>query len=82
VLGYPELAVAGELGSDDPIVYWLLLLMVLHLPLAIWLSLVLTGLGVSVWSLSPVSLGCYRSPGRPSDCGVFGGADMLMIFPG
>lgn len=35
--------------------------MVLHLPLTIWLFLVLTVLGVSVWSLPPVSLGCCRS---------------------
>jgi hypothetical protein len=31
----PGLAVVGELGSDDAEVYQLLLLMVLHLPLAI-----------------------------------------------
>ena len=36
--------------------------MVLLLPLTIWLSLVLISLGVSVWSLPPVSLGCCRSP--------------------
>lgn len=61
---YPELAFLGELGSDDDKVYWLLLFMVFYLPLTIWLSLVLTVLGLSVWSLSLVSLGCCRSPGR------------------
>ena len=55
----------GELGSDGTKVYWLLLIMALSLPLAIWLSLVLAGLGVSVWSLPPVSVGSFRSPGRP-----------------
>jgi hypothetical protein len=83
VLRHPGLAVVGEVGSHGVKVYWLLLLMFLGLPLAIWLSLVLTGLSVSVCSLPPVSLGCLRSPGRPSDCGVFRGADMLlMICPG
>ena len=47
----------GELGSGDALVYWLLLLMVLCLPLTIWLSLVLAGLGVSVCPLPLVSLG-------------------------
>lgn len=60
---YPGLAVVGELGSDDAKLYWLLLLMVLSLPLAIWLSLMLAGL--SVWSLPPMSLCCCRSPSRP-----------------
>jgi hypothetical protein len=57
--------VVGELGSDGAKVYWLLLLMAYHLHLSTWFSLVLTGLYVSVWSLSPVTLGCCRSPGRP-----------------
>ena len=54
-----------ELGFDDAHVYLLLLLMVLCLSLTIWLSLVFAGLGVSVWSLSFVSLRCFRSPGGP-----------------
>ena len=37
----------------------------LHLPLAIWLSLVFSGLGDSVWSLPLLFLGCFRSPVRP-----------------
>ena len=44
VLGYPGLAVVGELGSDDAHVFWLLLLMVLCLSLAIWISLVFVDL--------------------------------------
>ena len=56
VLGYLMLAMVGELGFDGAKVCWLLLLMFLHLPLAICLSLVLTCLSVSVWSLPPVSL--------------------------
>ena len=66
MLQYPGLAVVGELGSNGTKVYWLLLLfVVLSLPLTIWLSLVLTGLGVSVWSLPPVFVGFYRYSGRP-----------------
>ena len=65
MLMYPGLAVVGELCSDDVHVYWLLLLMIIHLPLAIWLSVVLVDLCVSVWSLPPVSLGCLWSPGKP-----------------
>jgi hypothetical protein len=41
MLGYSGLAVIGELGSDGVILYWLLLIMFLCLPLAIWMSLVL-----------------------------------------
>ena len=55
----------GELGSDDASKYWVLVVIVLCLTLAIWLSLVFVGLGVSVWSLPLLSLGCFRSPGRP-----------------
>ena len=61
---YSGLAVVGELGFDDAHIYWLLLLMVLHLPLTIWLSLVLVGLGDSVWSLPLLSLVWFRSSGR------------------
>jgi len=39
--------VVGELGSEDAKWPWFLLLRFLHLPLAIWLSLVLAGLAVS-----------------------------------
>ena len=62
------------MGSDGAKVYWLLLLMVLHLPLTTWLSLVLPGLGVFFWSLPPVSISCCRSPGRPVCLAV---ADLL-----
>ena len=44
MLLYSASPVVGELGSDDALVYWLLLLMVLCLPLAIWLTLVFAGL--------------------------------------
>lgn len=52
----------------------LVLLNVLCLPLAIWLSLVFAGLGVSVWTLPLLSLGCFRSSGRPVTLAV---ADLL-----
>ena len=42
----------GELGSDNAELYWVLLLMIMCLPLAIWLSLVLAGLPVSDGGLS------------------------------
>ena len=42
---YSGLAVVGELGSDDAHVFWLLLLMVLCLPFALWISLVFVDLG-------------------------------------
>ena len=58
-----SVAVVGELGSNGAKVYWLLLLMVLGLALGIWLSSVLAGLGAY---LPPVSLGYFRSPGRPT----------------
>ena len=44
VLGCTSLAV-GELGSDGAKTHWLLLLILLSLLIAIWLSLVLIGLG-------------------------------------
>ena len=46
MLGYPGLAVIGELGSDEANLPWFLLLMFFPLPLTIWLSLVLAGLAV------------------------------------
>ena len=50
----------------------------LCLPFAIWLSLVFAGLGDSVWSLPLLSLGCFRSPGRPASLAV---ADLLWSLP-
>jgi hypothetical protein len=47
VLGYPGIAVVGELGSNDAKYLWFLLLMFLLLPLTIWISLVLSGLAIS-----------------------------------
>ena len=41
---YSGLAVVGELGSGDAKVFWLLLLMVLCLPFARWISLVFVDL--------------------------------------
>jgi hypothetical protein len=68
---------------------WVLLLMFLCLPLTIWLSLVLTSLVVSVWSLSPESLVVadllgdllpllQQSSGSPAHCGVVRGVDRLI----
>jgi hypothetical protein len=53
LLCYPGLAVVEELGSDGAELHWILSLMTLCLPLAIWLSLALTGLGFSDWSQPP-----------------------------
>ena len=72
----------SDLGSGGAKVYGLLLLMILHLFLTICLSLVLTGLGVSVWSLPPVALGCSRSPGKPTDYGVLKRPDALIFHSG
>jgi hypothetical protein len=44
--------VVGELYSDDAHIFWLLLLMVLHLPFTIWISLVFVGLGDCLESVS------------------------------
>jgi hypothetical protein len=47
----------------------------------IWLSLVLADwLGVSFWSMSPVSMGCCRSPGRPVALAVVGLLVSLQVF--
>jgi hypothetical protein len=54
MLVYTGLAVVGELGSDDAHVIWLLLLMVLCLPFAIWISLVFVDLGDCMDSASSV----------------------------
>ena len=51
-MDYPGFAVVGELGSDGVMLPWFLLVMILHLPLAILLSLVLAGLAVSGCHLS------------------------------
>ena len=42
----------GELGSDGAMMPWFLLVMFLHLPSAIWLSLVLAGIVFSDYGLS------------------------------
>ena len=42
---YLGLSVVRELGFDDAHIFWHLLLMVLCLPFAIWISLVLVDLG-------------------------------------
>ena len=52
VLGYPGLAIVGELGSDGAMLLWFLLVMFLLLPFAIWLSVVLAGVTVSDSGLS------------------------------
>ena len=64
MLGYPGLDVVGELGSDGAMLHWLLLSVFLHLPLAIWLSLMLVGLVVpgSSKPLGPI----VPSGSRPS----------------
>lgn len=67
---YPGLAGGGGLYSDDAKVHCLLLLIVLCLPLSICLSLLLTVLGVSFWSLPPVSLGCCRYPLSSDDLSI------------
>ena len=64
VLVYSRLAVMGELGSDAVHVFWFLLLMILHLSFAIWISLVFDGLGNYLESTSFVP-GLLRSPSRP-----------------
>jgi hypothetical protein len=52
VMGSPGVVVVGELGSDDAKKAWFLLVMYLHLPLPIWLSILLPALAVTDWSLS------------------------------
>ena len=51
VMEYAGFAVVGELGSDGAMLPWLLLVMILHLPLAILLSQVLAGLAISIFSV-------------------------------
>ena len=77
MLVYSGLAVVGELGSNDAHVFWHLLLMVLYLPFAIWMSLVFVGLDDCLESASFVP-GCFRSPNRPVDLDV---ADHLRGLP-
>ena len=52
VLGYPGLAVIGEFGADAAILPRYLLVMFLHLPFAILLSLALVGLVITGWCLN------------------------------
>ena len=54
VLGYPGLAAVGEFGSDAAILPWFVLVMFLHLPFAICLSLELVGLLLGGWCLRPL----------------------------
>jgi hypothetical protein len=49
---YSELAVMGKLRSDDARVFWLLMLLVLHLPFTIWISLMFVDLGDCMESAS------------------------------
>ena len=56
MLGYPGLAVVGELGSDDAHVFWILLCMVLCLPFDIWISVVFVDLNDCMESGSFFSL--------------------------
>ena len=66
---YSQLVVVGELGSGGTHKYWLLLLMVLHLLFAIWISLVFFGL-CDCLKTAFLTLGCFRSPGRPAALAV------------
>lgn len=60
VLGYPGLAVGGELGSDNAKQPLFLLLV---LALTIWLFVVLAGFGcLWLWLFPPVNL-CVSTPG-------------------
>lgn len=52
------------MSSSGVSVHWLSLIMLLHLLLNIWLSLLLTDLVFSVLHLLPASLICFSSPGR------------------
>lgn len=56
VLGYPRRTVVEELRSDGAEVYCLILLILLSLLFAICSSLILSGLGFSIWNLPTVSL--------------------------
>ena len=69
MLGYSGLAVVGDLSSDSVILHWLLLIMFLHLPLAIWLSLVLAG-QVNPGSSKPLQLVVLdsSSPSKRQQC--------------
>lgn len=78
------------LGFEEAKVYWFLLILVMPLPLAIWLSVVLATLGVCLYSAFCVPMflhvsweacvpGCSTSPGRPSYGKRLIGADKPMI---
>ena len=88
MLGYPGLAVVGEVGSDDSIQSCFLLVRFWSLPLDIWLSLVLVGVsGLSLSlpcackslsallgeELSPGRTRAQRNMGQPQLLGVDGG---------
>lgn len=55
-VGYPMPAVVGQLGSHGAKIHLFLLHMFLPLHLAICLSLVITGFGVSLWGVPHVTL--------------------------
>ena len=70
MLGYLGLSVVGQLGSDNAMYPWFLLLIFLALQLVIWLSMVLASLAVSDCGLSFLQacvsevLGDQFSPGE------------------
>ena len=59
VLGYPGLALVGELDVDDTNLPWVLLLMILPLCPALWLSLMLADLSLIEACLSCESVCQY-----------------------
>ena len=88
---YVGFAVVGELGSDGAMLPWFVLVMILHLLLAISLSLVIAGLAVSIFSVLQtcvsVFLGFSFSPmpcqqlvlQKVSSDGVFPLADLARV---
>jgi len=63
VLGYSWLAAVGEMGSEGAILHWLLLIIFLPLPLAVWLPLVFADL-VDPGSSKPMKL-IFPDSSRP-----------------
>lgn len=53
MLGYSGLDEVGELCSSGGILQWLLWIVFLHLPVSLWLSLLVAELGVLGWSRPP-----------------------------
>lgn len=49
MLGYPDLAVVGELGSDGAKLHRLLLIVFFGLPFSIWLPVMSAGLKYASW---------------------------------